>query len=163
MYKRKGRRNNRTRPNKKSQPKPTVPTFASIFGRKEEPENGGGDGGGECDNSNESTRRINIIHMPQARKTITNYTPPMYKRYEYNAWLYAHFDHLLNLRDIFVGNLNTYGNSDFDRKWVMSEHYFDNFCRFVYECSSGYISPNLEGGKLDSYNEFLVKRHEYIE
>lgn len=75
-------------------------------------------------------------------KLVVNYIPDKGMKASFDAWEFAYFFRILEIRDIFVqGLLHTcpdLGN------WVYSDEFLEKFSRFLYKYSSGNISPYME-------------------
>jgi hypothetical protein len=66
------------------------------------------------------------------------------KNSNYDAWEFSYFRELINMRDIFLRQIQ-YSNEYQDKKeYFLSPYFFNKFCYFIYETSSGNISSYLE-------------------
>lgn len=75
----------------------------------------------------------------------------------YDAWEYSYFQYILDLHDIFTKNIDQFGI-----KGVNTANFIDVFSHFIYDCSSGEISPFLDKLPLhieNLYSEFDIKRN----
>ena len=99
------------------------------------------------------------------RRLCVNYIPPAGRRASYDTWVFSYFSHLVQMRDIFVGRMN-HSDAYVSKDWLYSFEFLEDFCQFMYEYSSGYVSPDPEEmneGLCDYYHQFLIKRNELNE
>jgi len=134
---------NKKRKNKKRTPRP--PSYASIVttttpttAPTTAPTND--DGIKRLSDPKDDLRNIGPI-LSSTTRCVTNYTPPRGNSCR-DTWEWAYFEHLLELRNIFIRGMKEI-NSNYVRQ-LYSPEFFDNFSQFIYEASSQYISPHLQ-------------------
>jgi len=80
--------------------------------------------------------------MYNSNNILRNYIPHKTPRYtNYNIWKKCYEHHLIQLYYIFTSSVDS--KYDNDIKWK-DDDIFEEFCNFIYECSSKYINPFLK-------------------
>jgi len=108
------------------------------------------------------TKNTNDTNDKEFKYIIPNPVYPVnkvnrYKLYNtsYDNWEYHYFEHILNILQILKSNkiivLNTYNNIELI--YLLGQ--------FLYEISSGYISPYLKPIPEQLYKTYLIKRESY--
>jgi hypothetical protein len=88
--------------------------------------------------------------MYRTQSRFRNYIPHKKPRYSnYNTWKECYYNDLLQLYNILEDLINS--RYDNNIKWN-NENNFEEFCKFIYECSSKYISSWL---KDDLYKNYI--------
>jgi hypothetical protein len=88
--------------------------------------------------------------MYNSNSNFRNYIPHKRPRYSnYNIWKQCYYEHLLQLYNIFISSVNS--RYDNDVKWN-DENNFEEFCKFIYKCSSKYITPCLKDDLYQLYD-----------
>lgn len=109
---------------------------------------------------NESSGRICQDVLRPKRQLVTNYVPQKGNS-SYGVWEFSYYRHLIDLRNIFInGMLDNHPELD---GYLQSDAFTDDFFRFVRECSSCYISPQLElltEQEEEDLAKFQIKRDE---
>jgi hypothetical protein len=103
----------------------------------------------DCDKKNEvaqnSKKNSDIVCIPPLitdyKKCVRNYTPSSKYSSSYEAWEYVYAQHILDLKDIVVSMMSNLTNF---KDTPNVDITFKDFGKFVYYCSSKYISPNIE-------------------
>jgi len=119
----------------------------------------------------------NIIKKTEETTTdVDNITPERYSNMfikrpdmtrinkpSYDVWEYTYFKHIIELKDIFVRNMEKYCDRSITHFIDSDNDFFDFFSNFIRDCSSGDISPyveHLNNGEESLYFEFDIKRNE---
>jgi hypothetical protein len=76
------------------------------------------------------------------RNVVVNYIPPN-RDSSYDAWQYAYYRHLIDLRNIFIEKMyNVVTTEQFD--YYKSPEFFVKFCFMIYKNSSKYIPSDID-------------------
>ena len=96
--------------------------------------------------------QIRFLPIPKSKILMysRNYIPhrtPLHTNF--NLWKQVYNDYLLDIYNIFACSVNEKYDTNVD--WD-DENIFDQFCRFVFECSSKYINKDLKDEVLGFYD-----------
>lgn len=158
---RKGRKKTHT-PTPKSKP-PAKPSFASIL--KPDVKDSDNNTSTVVNNAEDEPGLGAIIGAPENkrnRRLYVNYVPPTGNIASYDTWCFSYFPYLVRLRDEFARGVLS-SDANVSEEWLYSLDFLEDFCQFVFENSSGYVSPHLEemdDNLSDYYWQFMIKRNE---
>lgn len=144
----------RNRRKKKNKP-PPKPSYASLI-KKSTPVQSAENVTDDAEDAIPTT-----ISIPSFQKQPKLNTVPFRRNHSRDTWEHAYFRQLLDLRKIFISHIHAispHTNTDLFR----TADFMDNFAQFLYEESSGYISPYI--GQLSEhtencYDKYLIKRN----
>lgn len=99
------------------------------------------------------TKDIEFKHnIPKPLYKVTRHKLKLYNT-SYDDWEYNYFKHILNILQIIKSNKIITPRNDIELIFL--------FGQFLYEVSSGHISPYLEPINENLYKTYLIKRESY--